>query len=94
MQTLKQLGLLFKHMRNSKQGVNSLLTDVDAEAVWAPIQADVNSLQIDTVSFAVGALLQAPVNSLLRQMQTRKQLGLLFMEMGTIKQVGFLYRQM
>jgi hypothetical protein len=73
--------------------VNSLQTDADAEEVGAPILADVNSLQIDTVSFAVGALLQAPVNSLQRQMQTRKQLGLLFMEMGTIKQVGFRYRQ-
>jgi hypothetical protein len=39
MQTLKQLGLLVKHMSNFEQGVNSLQTDVDAEAVGAPIQA-------------------------------------------------------
>jgi hypothetical protein len=35
MQTLKQLGLLFKLVSSFKQGVNSLQTDVDAEAVGA-----------------------------------------------------------
>jgi|688.fasta_scaffold1599127_1 hypothetical protein len=39
MQTLKQLGLLFQHISNFKQGVNSLQTDADAEAFGAPIQA-------------------------------------------------------
>ncbi len=66
-QLLKQLGLLFKHMSNFKQGANSLQTDADSEAVrvpysstWAPISREW---------------------TLYRQMQTLKKLGLLSLQM-------------
>jgi hypothetical protein len=49
MQTLKQLGLLVKHMSNFKQGANSLQTDAGSEAVGASLKIDRHLLAVPGV---------------------------------------------